>query len=53
MPIPDDDRLTGRVVRTVEVRGEHLATRGLGAGTYFLRVESGPHSARHKLLLAR
>jgi hypothetical protein len=52
MPIPDDDRLTGRVVRTVEVRGEHLATRGLGAGTYFLRVESGPHSARHKLLLA-
>jgi hypothetical protein len=44
--------VTGRVVRTVEVRGEHLATRGLGAGTYFLRVESGPHSARYKLLLA-
>ena len=43
--------VTGRVVRAVEIRGEHLATRGLGAGTYFLRVESGPHAAHRKLLV--
>ncbi|MFO7638460.1 MAG: hypothetical protein R6X14_04025 [bacterium] len=42
---------TGRVVRSVEVRGGHLGTRGLRAGTYFLRVESGPHAAHHKLLV--
>ena len=43
--------VTGRVVRASEVRGEYLATRGLGAGTYFLRVESGPHAVHHKLLV--
>ncbi|MFO7675598.1 MAG: VCBS repeat-containing protein [bacterium] len=42
---------TGRVVRVVETRGGYLGTRGLRAGTYFLRVESGPHSVRLKLLL--
>ncbi|MFO7638458.1 MAG: T9SS type A sorting domain-containing protein, partial [bacterium] len=42
---------TGRVVRSVEVRGGQLGTRGLRAGTYFLRVESGPHAAHHKLLV--
>ncbi|MFO7674922.1 MAG: T9SS type A sorting domain-containing protein [bacterium] len=42
---------TGRVVRAVETRGGYLGTRGLRAGTYFLRVESGPHSVRLKLLL--
>ncbi|MFO7676653.1 MAG: FG-GAP-like repeat-containing protein [bacterium] len=43
--------VTGRVVSGVETRGGYLGTRGLRAGTYFLRVESGPHSVRHKLLL--
>ncbi|MFO7675083.1 MAG: T9SS type A sorting domain-containing protein [bacterium] len=44
---------TGRVVRVVETRGGYLGTRGLRAGTYFLRVESGPHSVSRKLLLTR